>query len=52
MGSIKDEKSVIEHLLQDMQVKLRDMDDFVEGLHYKKILSKFHKGYKEEYTHS
>lgn len=44
----KDEKAVTE-LLQDMCVKLRDMDDFSESLTYKKIITKFQRGYEEEY---
>ena len=48
----EDEKSIVEHLLQDMLVKLRDMNDFKDSLQYKKIISKFQKGFEEEYSRS
>ena len=48
MQSEKDEKAVTE-LLQDMRVKLRDMDDFSKSTYYKKIISKFQKGFEKEY---
>ncbi len=52
MKSKEDEKSIVEHLLQDMHVRLRDMDDFKDHWYYKKIISKFQKGFEEEYSHS
>jgi hypothetical protein len=52
MDAKKDEKSIIEYLLQDMNIKLRDIDDFEDHLRYKEILSKFQKGYEEEYSQS
>ena len=48
----KDEKSEVECLLQDMHIKLRDMDDFSESKIYKRILLKFEKGFEEEYSSS
>jgi len=45
----KDEKSDVECLLQDMHIKLRDIEDFSESNMYKKILLKFKKGFEEEY---
>ena len=44
-----DEKEYIESLIQDMKVHARDMDDFVEGMKYKKIIGKLEKGVEEEY---
>ena len=52
MYTRNDEKSIVEHFLQDMHVKLRDIDDFKDHLQYKEILSKFQKGYDEEYIRS
>ena len=46
-----DEKSIHE-LIQDMWVKLRDMDDFSESSQYKKIIQKFQKGFEDEYLKS
>ena len=50
MNTRNDEKSIVEHLLQDMYVKLRDIDDFKDHLQYKEILSKLQRGYEEEYS--
>lgn len=52
MDARNDEKSIIKHLLQDMFIKLRDIDDFKDHLQYKEILSKFQKGFEEEYSQS
>ena len=49
MDAKNDDKSTIQHLLQDMYVKLRDIDDFKDHLQFKEILTKFQKGYEEEY---
>ena len=47
MDKNETDKSTIEHLFQDMRVKLRDMDDFIESIHYKRIFLKFQKGFEE-----
>ena len=52
METKNNEKSIIEHLLQDMHVKLRDIDDFKKHLEYKEILARFQKGYQDEYAKS
>ena len=44
----KEGKSIFE-LIQDMRVKLRDMEDFTESIQYKSIIQKFQKGFEEEY---
>ena len=51
MQELNDEQFVSE-LLQDMRIKLRDIEDFSESLHYKNILSKIQKGFEEEYSNS
>ncbi len=51
MQDLKDEQ-LVNGLLQDMRIKLRDIEDFNESSHYKKIISKIQKGYEEEYSRS
>jgi hypothetical protein len=51
MVQIPDEK-LISELIQDMRVKLRDMDDFSESIHYKTIIKKFQEGFEKEYSQS
>jgi hypothetical protein len=51
MQGLDDEQFIFE-LLQDMRIKLRDIEEFSESLHYKNILSKIQEGFEEEYSNS
>ena len=44
-----DEKDYLLKLIQDMRVKARDMDDFMEERKFKKVIEKFEKGLKDEF---
>lgn len=44
------EKRYVKRLIQDMRVRARDMEDFMEERKYKRIISKFEKGMREEYN--
>ncbi len=43
------DKKVISELIQDMRVKLRDIDNFFQSNKYEKIIFKFQTGFEEEY---
>ncbi|MBN2155165.1 MAG: hypothetical protein JW776_03925 [Candidatus Lokiarchaeota archaeon] len=49
MKKISD-KEYMEHLLQDLRIKARDEDNFLEKKKLKKIIEQFDRGIKEEYT--
>lgn len=48
----RNEKRVVEQLIQDMRVRARDMDNFLEARKYKKIIEKFEKGAESEFDKS
>ncbi|MHA1896509.1 MAG: hypothetical protein ACTSU2_03855 [Promethearchaeota archaeon] len=37
-------------LIQDLRIKLREVEDYAERKKLKKILAKFEEGFKEEYN--
>ncbi len=43
------DKDYVERLLQDLKVKARDVDDFLEKKKLCKIIEQFDKGINEEY---
>ena len=43
------DKEFMERLLQDLRVKARDVDDFLEKRKLRKIIEAFEKGIDEEY---
>lgn len=46
----EEEKRYVKRLIQDMRVRARDMEDFLEERKYKQIISKFEKGMEKEYS--
>ena len=46
------DKEYMERLLQDLRVRARDIDDFLEKKKLRKIIEKFEEGMKEEYSKS
>ena len=46
------DKEYMERLVQDLRVRVRDLDDFLEKKKLQKIIEKFNKGVKEEYRNS
>ncbi|MHA1730064.1 MAG: hypothetical protein ACTSWY_15255 [Promethearchaeota archaeon] len=45
----KDDKKFLEELVQDMKVRVRDMNDFRAERRYKKVIAKFQEGIESEY---
>jgi len=43
------DKEYMERLLQDLQVKARDIEDFMEKKKISEIIDQFDKGIKQEY---
>ena len=48
MKKVQD-KEYMERLLQDLRVKARDVEDFLEKKKLRKIIEAFEKGIQEEY---
>ena len=46
------DRDVVERLVQDLRIKARDIDDFMEKKKLKKIIDKFQKGMEEEFKDS
>jgi len=46
------ERDVVERLVQDLRVKARDIENFMEKRKLKKIIDKFQKGMEEEFKDS
>jgi hypothetical protein len=46
------DRDVVERLVQDLKVKARDIDDFMEKKKLQKIIDKFQKGMEEEFKDS
>jgi hypothetical protein len=44
------DKEYMKRLLQDLKVKERDMDDFIEKKKLRKIIEKFEQGIETEYS--
>ena len=44
------DKEYMERLLQDLRVKAREVDDFLEKKKLRKIIEKFEQGIETEYT--
>jgi len=47
--SRKDDKEYVIRVIQDLRVKARDVDDFMEKKRLQKIIEKMEKGFNEEY---
>lgn len=48
MRNIADKEYVI-RMIQDLRVKARDVDDFMEKKHLQKVIEKMEQGFIEEY---
>lgn len=46
----RNDKRTVEQLIQDMRVRARDMDNFMEARKYKRIIEKFEQGLEEEFA--
>ncbi|MHA1728923.1 MAG: hypothetical protein ACTSWY_09345 [Promethearchaeota archaeon] len=44
-----DEKEAVERLIQDLRVKARDVEDYLEKRKLQRIIKKFQIGMKEEF---
>lgn len=44
------DREYIQKLLQDMKVRVRDIENYAKGRRYKRTIEKIEKGYEEEYN--
>lgn len=43
------DKDYVQGIIQDLRIKLRDIDDYQEGKKLRKVIRQFESGFDEEY---